>query len=312
MAPTEVDILIVGGGPAGLGAALVFSRANYSTAIFDGGSYRNAVSKHVHMLPTWDHQDPAAYRAAARKELTDRYDTNRIIQEAVTSVKKDESSGLFQLKDASGAEWTGKKLILALGVKDIFPNISGYKEAWSTGIFHCLFCHGWEDRGAESVGVLAVELLAMVPQITDSLARNAFQFTKRVNIYTNGSEEVADKIKPLLEKKNVHFDNRPIKNLQKESTGAKVTINFEDGASVTEGFLVHAPRNEIDLEFARKLDLKVTPLGGELQVNPPFNETTTPGCFAAGDISSMAKATLAAVSSGGFAAMGAVRQLQMD
>jgi thioredoxin reductase len=131
---SAVDVLIVGGGPAGLAAALCLSRARYRTAIFDSGVYRNADSSHMHMVPTWDHRDPREYRAAARRELSTRYgEVVQFVDLEVTSVTKDES-GTFHAVDVSGKAWSGKKLILATGVKDIFPNIPGYGECWVKGM----------------------------------------------------------------------------------------------------------------------------------------------------------------------------------
>ena len=132
-AEESVDVVVIGGGPSGLSAALCLSRARYTTAVFDSGVYRNALSYHVHMVPTWDHSDPREYRAAAREELKTRYDTVHFIDLAVTEVTKDER-GSFHAIDASGKHWRSKKLILATGVKDIFPDIPGYEDAWSTGM----------------------------------------------------------------------------------------------------------------------------------------------------------------------------------
>ncbi len=129
----SVDVLIIGGGPAGLSAALCLSRARYTAAVFDSGVYRNTLSYHVHMVPTWDHSDPREYRAAARKELKTRYDTVQFVDRAVREVTKDET-GTFHAIDASEKHWSGKKLILGTGVKDIFPDIPGYEECWSTGM----------------------------------------------------------------------------------------------------------------------------------------------------------------------------------
>jgi gliotoxin/aspirochlorine biosynthesis thioredoxin reductase len=178
--------------------------------------------------------------------------------------------------------------------------------------YHCLFCHGYEDRGAKNVGVLAVDMLAAVPPITNGLARNALQFSKDVTIYTNGSEKVAESLKPMVESKGIKIDTRPIKKLVKGANGPEVIINFEDGSNITQGFVVHTPSNKIELDFAKDLNLEVTPSGGELKVTPPFNETTEPGCFAAGDIASMAKIVVAGIAFGAFAATGIVKQLQSD
>ncbi|KAF2201397.1 putative thioredoxin reductase glit-like protein [Delitschia confertaspora ATCC 74209] len=309
---SSVDVIIVGGGPAGLAAALCLSRACYKTAIFDSEIYRNAQASHMHMFPTWDHKDPKEYRAAAKAELLKRYpDFVNFVKHRVTLVKKT-AEGAFQAVDETGAEWYGKKLILATGVKDILPNISGYDECWSKGIFHCLFCHGHEDRGQKSVGVLAIELMAQVPMITNGLIRNALQFSETVTVYTNSGEAVANTLSGMIVDLGDHvkIDNRHIVRFIKEPTGAAVTIEFDDGSKVTEGFLVHGPRNEMALEFAKDLNLEKMPSGGELKVTPPFNETTEPGCFAAGDCGSMGKIIVAGVAFGTFAATGIVKQLQ--
>lgn len=179
--------------------------------------------------------------------------------------------------------------------------------------FHCLFCHGYEDRGQESVGVLAIELMAQVPPITNGLIRSALQLSKNVVVYTNGAPDVAAKLQGLTTSLSdrVSYDNRAIVRLIKEPTASQVTIEFDGGDRVTHGFLVHGPRNEMDLGFASKLNLeKAPPLGGELKVSQPFNETTVPGCFAGGDCSSMGKILVASVAFGTFAATGAIRQLQ--
>ncbi|KAF4636589.1 hypothetical protein G7Y89_g1491 [Cudoniella acicularis] len=317
MSSTEdstVDVIIIGGGPAGLSAALCLSRARYKTAIFDSGVYRNAAAPHMHMVPTWDHGDPKKYRATARAELSDRYgEVVTFVDLAVTSVKKEEA-GTFYAVDSSGQSWRGRKLILATGVKDIFPDIPGYEECWIKGIFHCLFCHGYEDAGVKSIGVLAVDLMAQVPQITNGLVRNALRFSDDVTIYTNGAESIATTMLELVSTadapQGVKMDSRPIARLTKEDTAAEVTIEFKDGSRITHGFLVHGPRNEMELDFAKDLKLERMPSGGEVKVLPPFNETTEPGCFAAGDIGSVGKIVIAGVAFGTYAAMGVVKQLQ--
>lgn len=132
--PDIVDVLIVGGGPSGLATALTLSRALHTTAIFDSGSYRNGDVGYMHLTPTWDHGDPAKYREEARKELTARYKTNTLVDEKVVSVKKS-GDGKFILVDGSGKEWIGRKLVLAVGVKDVYPNIEGYAECWPNGMY---------------------------------------------------------------------------------------------------------------------------------------------------------------------------------
>jgi len=149
--------------------------------------------------------------------------------------------------------------------------------------------------------------------MTNGLIRSALQLSKNVVVYTIGASDVAAKLQALTAglEERVSYDNRPIARLHKELTASQVTIEFDGGDKATHGFLVHGPRNEMDLGFANKLNFKKTsPLRGELKVSRPFNKTTEAGCFAGGDCSSMGKILGASVAFGIFAATGAILQLQ--
>lgn len=124
---SEYDILIVGGGPAGLSAAASIVRQDHKTALFDSGKYRNAESKHMHTLPAWDHRDPAEFRSASLAGL-ERYGSITVENVEIEAIKQNDDR-TFEASGA-GKTWTGKKVILATGVEDIFPDITGYAECW--------------------------------------------------------------------------------------------------------------------------------------------------------------------------------------
>ncbi|KAK2874948.1 hypothetical protein FQN49_001922 [Arthroderma sp. PD_2] len=308
---TLFDCLIVGGGPAGLATALGLCRAIRTAVVFDSQTYRNSLTDHMHNVSTWDHTKPKDYRAAARRELTEgRYNTVTLADVALSKVWKLDS-GEFEATDASGKTWRGRKLVLATGVKDEFPEVSGYADCWPRSIYHCLFCHGFEERGSASVGVLAIGPTAN-PKPAEHLARLAHNLAKTVTIYTNGNDELAEQLRPSIEKDQwLSLDTRVIKHLRK-TDGIPVTVELQDGTDKTEGFLVHAMKTTPALSFEHNLNLELSPQGTEFKTNPPFNETTTHGCFATGDCGMFIKGAGLSISNGSLAAVGVVSQLAFD
>lgn len=126
---SPVDVLTIGGGPAGLTAALTLVRQNYSAVLFNSGIYRNRDAEHMHMVPGWDHRDPSKFRTKGRSEILEHYEAVKIVKTHLTTAHKINNS-LFEVADNSGKAWLGRKIILATGSQDISPDIPGYAEAW--------------------------------------------------------------------------------------------------------------------------------------------------------------------------------------
>ena len=178
--------------------------------------------------------------------------------------------------------------------------------------FHCLFCHGYEERDSASSGVLAVgDLAAPLPAL--HFARNALQLTpKGVNIYTNGSEPLRDSLTAALgPDSKMKIDTRIIARLEKGPHRAEIILHFSDGSKVVEGFLAHKPKCQLTGKFAQQLDLELSPQG-DLKSTPPFYQTSLPGVFTAGDASYPVKIAPNALFTGAAAAAGASAQLQAE
>jgi len=127
------DVLIIGGGPAGLAVATGLARQLQKAIVLDSGIYRNARSKHMHNVPGWDHVDPAVFRARAKEDLLRRYDTIEFKSAAITQIQK-LANGHFRATDETGSEYTGRKVALGVGVRDIMPSIEGYTDCWGRGM----------------------------------------------------------------------------------------------------------------------------------------------------------------------------------
>lgn len=128
-----LDVAIIGGGPAGLTAASTLARQLHTAVVFDSGTYRNAGSSHMHMILTWDHKDPAEYKKAARENILSNYETIQFADVAVTSIKQ--SDGLFTVTDNTDKVWSFRKVILAVGSTDTFPDVEGYEELWGKRMY---------------------------------------------------------------------------------------------------------------------------------------------------------------------------------
>ncbi|KAK8053329.1 hypothetical protein PG996_012630 [Apiospora saccharicola] len=153
--PTEItDAIIVGGSHAGLSAALTLYRANYTSLIFDFGTPRNAHADHVHMVPGWADKSPNDLRGKSHDELLKTGLVKIVERRLVVSAAKLED-GTFEVVDDKGDHWKGRKMVLAYGVEEKHPDIPGYTDNYGKLIYHCLFCYGYEKRGAEVAGVLA-------------------------------------------------------------------------------------------------------------------------------------------------------------
>ncbi|EKG22635.1 Pyridine nucleotide-disulfide oxidoreductase class-2 [Macrophomina phaseolina MS6] len=131
------DVMIVGAGPAGLSCATVLSRLLWRTVIFDSREFRYSESKHFHMVPGYDHQSLLKYIGDIRRDLTTRYKTNTFVNAKATQIEKlseGEYTGLFRITDANGQQWLGRKVVLAIGNVERFPDIPGYEDCWIKGM----------------------------------------------------------------------------------------------------------------------------------------------------------------------------------
>lgn len=140
----DYDVTIVGGGPAGLSAALILARACRSVIVFDAAHPRNAVVPHLHGLLSRDGVAPLELLRIAREDLA-RYQTVHIEHVEVTSARCMNPG--FEVTLETGRTCRSRKLLIATGVADNVPEVPGLRELYGTSVFHCPFCDAWELRG---------------------------------------------------------------------------------------------------------------------------------------------------------------------
>ncbi|MDT3446069.1 MULTISPECIES: NAD(P)/FAD-dependent oxidoreductase [unclassified Pseudofrankia] len=149
METTVYDVVVVGGGAAGLSAALVLGRARRRVAVIDAGAPRNAPAARMQGFLSRDGVPPADLLAAGRAEVT--YYGVELVKDRVVGI----DAGFF-VRLAGGRVFKARRILVATGVRDELPPIPGVRERWGRDLLHCPYCHGWEVRD-QPIGVLGTQ-----------------------------------------------------------------------------------------------------------------------------------------------------------
>jgi thioredoxin reductase len=144
---SEYDVVVVGGGAAGLSAALVLSRARRNVAVVDAGEPRNAPAAHMHGYLSRDGFPPKDLLAIGRQEVQTY--GGRLFEGRITGVVAQttpQGEPTFKLIKSDGAKLRARRVLVATGLRDVIPDIEGAAERWGRDLLHCPYCHGYEAR----------------------------------------------------------------------------------------------------------------------------------------------------------------------
>ncbi len=164
------DVIVVGGGPAGLSASLALGRSRRSVLVIDAGHPRNEPAAHMHGVLGHDGLPPGEYLALGRAEVAG-YGVAFVEASAIGARRRDD--GLFDVDLDDGTTRTARRLLVASGVTDQLPDIPHLRERWGIDVIHCPYCHGWEVRdttiGVIATGPTAVHQAMLFRQLTDDV-----------------------------------------------------------------------------------------------------------------------------------------------
>ncbi len=215
----ELDCAIVGGGPAGLSAALVLGRTGRHVALLDEGKPRNAVVRQTHGFLTRDGASPREMRQLAWNELV-RYKSVVLYGEGVTAIRR--LGRGFELAAGDGSTLYARKLLLATGLSETLPDIPGIRGFYGVSLFSCPYCDGWELRG---------QPLAVIAEGSGGfgLTRLVLQWSRKVTLCTNGmSRSLTDDESSLLRRHGVKIIHESITGFR-GSEGRLSAIRFTSG-----------------------------------------------------------------------------------
>ncbi|MEV8558485.1 NAD(P)/FAD-dependent oxidoreductase [Streptomyces sp. NPDC051917] len=282
------EAVVVGGGAAGLSAALVLGRARRRTLVVDAGEPRNTPSAHMQGYLSRDGMSPAEFLAIGCEEIA-RYGVE-LVRDRVVDAAKDED---FTVVLASGGTVRARQLVIATGLKDELPEVPGLAERFGRDVVHCPYCHGWEARdlptGVRATSPLSVHQALMVTQWSKDV---------RLFLHEVDEPELTDDDLRRLAAAGVAVVPGKVAGLlvaEDRLTG----IRLEDGTVHDREVLYAAPRAVPNNELLVRLgaELRETPFGAY----PVIDErglTSVPGLWAAGNASGFAEQVINAASRG--------------
>jgi thioredoxin reductase len=295
------DVIVVGGSFAGQAAALQIARARRSVLVIDGKSPRNRFAATSHGFLGQDGHSPAAIMDIARQQLL-AYPTARFLEAHVSAARGQHDA--FQLELKSGEILESKRLVLATGVKDQFPEVKGLAERWGKSVLHCPYCHGYEVAG-QQLGVLAVGPLSFhQAMLIPDWGPTTF--------FTNGPLELEPAQWDALQQRQVKVERCPVVELKGEGTQLS-SVLLSDGREIPMDALFTGTKVQMASPLAEQLGCEFSDgLLGPILTVDERQQTTVPGVYAAGDSTRLQHVATLAAASGVMAGVFAHQSLNFD
>ena len=301
MTETDVDIVIIGGGPAGLQAALVLSRTQKRIIVFDDPTPpRNASSHGVHDFLGLEGLLPARVREVSWEQIN-KYTSAKLLKETVVDIKQEGNDSKFTVTGSDGTISNTRKVILALGYHDIYPNIDGFIDCWADTIIPCQFCDGYENRE---------RIWGIVPNSEmelQSFPKMSQNWTTTIKVLLPTTITMAKPYEEELKQLRIQVHRGNITKIH-HANGKVESVTLDSGGQVqVETLLWRPPEKPSPL-----IERLVEHLGLELDESEyvktdETQETNVNGLFAAGDVQGW-RGALGSADAGGLAARSIVRR----
>jgi thioredoxin reductase len=298
------DCVVIGGGAAGLSAALVLGRARKRTLLVDAGAQSNRAAHGIGGLLGFDGVAPTELYARGRDELA-HYPSVEVRDGEVADVAAHEGGFTIGLSD-SASEHT-RRVLLATGMRYQGPAVPGLDEFWGRSVFHCPFCHGWEVRD-QPLAVLAAGERGV------HMATLLRGWSGDVVLLTDGPAGLAETDRKHLASAGIPVDEREVARVT-GTDGDLDAVVFADGSSLARRGLLVAGTLHQRTGLARALGVAFAapgPVSVEAISVDAFWRTSVPGVYAAGDVCAQVPQVAAAIAAGSGAAVSMVGSLMEE
>lgn len=272
------DVVVIGGGAAGLSGALMLARARRSVAVIDAGEPRNAPAEGVHGLLGREGMPPAELLERGRGEV--RQYGGHVVDGTVTGAKALDGGFTVSLED--GREVRARRVLVTTGVTDRMPDIPGLSEQWGRGVVHCPYCHGWEIRD-QAIGIVATGPASVHQTL---LFR---QWSADLVLFTNETLEPSPEELEKFAALGIRVVNGRIAKVE-AADDAIVGVRLAGGELVERQALTVATRPEARAGFIGGLGLTAVehPSGmGEHVPADPMGRSEVPGVWLAGNVTDL-------------------------
>lgn len=302
-ASADVDVVVIGGGAAGLNAAVTLGRARRSVLVVDSGAPRNAPADAVHMFLTRDGISPAELVSIGRREV-ESYGGRFIDGTAVSATRAGENFAIT-LDDCRVI--TSRRLVVTTGLVDELPDVPGVQELWGIDVHHCPYCHGWELDG-HAVGVLGTGPMAVHQALMFR------QWASDLVLFLHTAPPLSPEQAEQLAARGIRVITGRVDSLDVEQ-GRLAGVRLADGTVIARDSVVVGPRMVARSQLLTSLGLAPSshPMGmGEFIESDATGLTAIPGVWVAGNVTDLMAGVIAAAAAGMMAAIAVNSDLILD
>jgi thioredoxin reductase len=292
MVDEMVDVVVIGGGAAGLNGALMLARSRRSVMVIDSGEPRNAPASGVHGLLGREGVPPGELLGRGRAEVVGYGGT--VVDGRVEDLSGDVGAG-FRIRLDGGATVTARRVLIATGLTDVLPPVPGMRELWGEDVLHCPYCHGWEVRdraiGIVATGPVSIHHALLFRQLSDDV------------VYFVGDTALDDSARQQFSARDIRVVHGRVRALETVE-GRLSGVRLDDGTLIARDAVAVAPRMEARVDFAAAVGIVVSdhPMGvGTHVATGQAGVTDVPGVWVAGNAADLTAQVGASAAQGALA-----------